>query len=67
MKTEEKRKNMKNQEEKPECEKSPSGRHNWKWTQIKEDRIKWPRGDWGAPLPRQYCIHCKKCKGDENT
>ncbi len=42
--------------EKPECEKSPTGKHEWE--RVEEDRITWPRGDWGC-VPGDYCKHCE--------
>ncbi len=47
---------MKSKKEKPECEKSPTGKH--KWEKVEEDRVKWPRGDWGC-IPGNYCKYCE--------
>ena len=44
------------------CKKSPTGLHEWET--VEEDRIKWPRGDWGC-VPGDYCKHCEIRKDTE--
>ena len=55
---------MKKQTEKPECPKSPTGKHQWEET--KEDLTRWPKGDWGC-IPGWYCVHCGERRKEEKT